>query len=142
MLGKGNPRWPTGSATENTKAPGAGSAHAPRGSTVPGTGVSDRRVTAVPDVLRIASAVGIAWLIGLPRRAGGRLFAMNDAEARWRGWQVIELTGGLARQYRDARFDAIRARLNAPDEIPPGAPPRHFEAQPEAWDGRPLGGGR
>jgi hypothetical protein len=33
---------------------------------------------------------------------------MNDAEARWRGWQVIELTGGLARQYRDARFHTMR----------------------------------
>jgi hypothetical protein len=43
--------------------------------------------------------------MGLPRRAGSRLFAMNDAEARWRGWQVTELAGGLARRYRDPRFD-------------------------------------
>jgi hypothetical protein len=108
MLGKDNPRWPTGNATEQIKALDAGSAQAPRGSTVPGTGVSDRPVTAVPDVPR-AAAAAVAWLIGLPRRAGRRLFAMNDAEARWRGWQVVELTGGLARQYRDARFDMMRA---------------------------------
>ena len=146
MVGKDNPRRPAGNAPERTTAPDVGSAQAPCGSTVPGAGISDRWVRAVPDVLRIAAAVGIAWLIGLPRRAGRRLFAMNDAEARWRGWQVAELTGGLARQYRDARFDTMRARLNAPDEIPPGAPPGHFEARPEArddhWDGRPLGGGR
>jgi len=113
---------------------------------MPGTGVSDRPVTPVPDVLRIAAAAGMAWLIGLPRRAGRHLFAMNDAEARWRGWQLIELTGGLARQYRDARFDTMRARVNAPDEMPPGVLQRHFEAKPEAWDdhwdGRPLSGER
>jgi hypothetical protein len=59
-------------------------------------------------VPRFAAASIIAWLIGLPRRAGRRLFAMNDAEAGWRSWQVIELTGGLARQYRDARFATMR----------------------------------
>ena len=146
MLGRDNPRWPIGNATEQIKVPDSGSSQAPRGSTVPGAGVSDRPVTAAPDGLRTAAAAVVTWLIGLPRRAGRRLFAMNDAEARWRGWQVAELTGGLARQYRDARFDTMRARLNAPDEIPPGAPPGHFEARPEArddhWDGRPLGGGR
>jgi hypothetical protein len=142
--GKDNPRWPIGNTTETVKVPDADSASAPCSPTVPGTGVSGRLVTAVPDVLRIAAAAGIAWLIGLPRRAGRRLFAMNDAEAGWRGWQVIELTGGLARQYRDSRFDTMRARPNAPDEIPPGGPLRNFEAKPEAWDdhwnGRPLGG--
>lgn len=142
MPAKDNPRWPAGNATERIKIP----APIRRGPTMPGTGVSDRPVTPVPDVLRIAAAAGIAWLIGLPRRAGRRLFAMNDAEARWRGWQLIELTGGLARQYRDARFDVMRARVNAPDEIPPGVLQRHLEARPEAWDdrwdGRPLSGER
>ena len=56
-----------------------------------------------------ACALAAAWLIGLPRRAGRRLFAINDAEARWRGWQVTETLGGLGRQYRDARFDALAA---------------------------------
>jgi hypothetical protein len=50
----------------------------------------------------------IAWLIGLPRRAGARLHAMNDTEARWQHWQVAECCGGLVRQYRDARFGLLR----------------------------------
>ena len=107
-LGKDNPRWPIGNATEQIKVPDSGSSQAPRGSTVPGAGVSDLPVTAAPDGLRAATAAVVTWLTGLPRRAGQRLFAMNDAEARWRGWQVIELTGGLARQYRDARFHTMR----------------------------------
>jgi hypothetical protein len=49
-----------------------------------------------------------SWLIGLPRRAGGRLHAMNDAEARWWRWHVAERCGGLVRQYRDARFAELR----------------------------------
>jgi hypothetical protein len=38
------------------------------------------------------------------RRLGYRLFAMNDDEACWRGWQIIQLYGGLGRRYRDPRF--------------------------------------
>ncbi len=45
--------------------------------------------------------------IGLPRRAGVRLHAINDAEARWWHWQVTERCGGLVRQYRDVRFDVL-----------------------------------
>jgi len=57
-----------------------------------------------------ASAFGIcvSWLVGLPRRAGARIHAKNDAEALWWGWQVTERCGGLTRQYRDARFEALR----------------------------------
>jgi hypothetical protein len=44
----------------------------------------------------------------LPRRIGNRLFAMNDAEASWRGWQAINAYGGLGRRYRDPRFDLLR----------------------------------
>jgi hypothetical protein len=59
---------------------------------------------------RVRSVCGIcaAWLIGLPRCAGTRLHATNDAEARWWGWQVTERCGGLGRRYRDARFAALR----------------------------------
>jgi hypothetical protein len=57
--------------------------------------------------LRNACGNGIAWLIGLPRRAGIRLHAANDAEARWRHWDVTELQSGLLRQYRDTRFAAL-----------------------------------
>ena len=50
----------------------------------------------------------MARLVGLPRRAGRRLHAGNDAEARWQHWQVTEYRGGLVRQYRDARFEIMR----------------------------------
>jgi hypothetical protein len=69
----------------------------------------------------------VAWLIGVPRRAGHRLFSMNDEEARWQRWQVTETLGGLGRRYRDPRFDALkvdeslrrhgtRANANGPDD--------------------------
>jgi hypothetical protein len=48
-------------------------------------------------------------LTSLPRRANDRLFAMNDAEARWRGWQVTRVHGGFGRRYRDPAFDALGA---------------------------------
>lgn len=78
MLGKHNPRWPISNAQEKTK---------------------------VPELNAHVIPIVAAWLAGLPRRAGRRLFAMNDLEATWRNWQVIEVAGGLGRQYRDARFD-------------------------------------
>jgi hypothetical protein len=55
-----------------------------------------------------ACAVATAWLIGLPRRAGRRIYALNDEEAGWHDWQVIEVLGGLGRQYRDLRWDLLR----------------------------------
>ncbi len=82
MLGKGNPSWPTSNTPETKTVPGA---------------------------IRAGGGLAVAWVIGLPRRAGRRLFAMNDAEAGWRGWRVTELRGGLARSYRDPRFDLLRA---------------------------------
>jgi hypothetical protein len=52
--------------------------------------------------------LGAERLAALPRRIGDRLFAMNDAEAGWRGWQAINAYGGLGRRYRDPRFDLLR----------------------------------
>jgi hypothetical protein len=51
--------------------------------------------------------IALDWLAGLPRRWGDRWFAMNDAEAEWRGWQVTRVHGGLGRRYRDPRFDTL-----------------------------------
>ena len=50
------------------------------------------------------AAMVAAWLAGIPRRLGTRLFSSVDEEANWRGWQTIRLCCGLARCYRDARF--------------------------------------
>lgn len=48
-------------------------------------------------------------LTGLPRQIGDRLFAANDAEANWRGWETINSYGGLGRRYRDPAFDTLGA---------------------------------
>jgi hypothetical protein len=55
----------------------------------------------------IATTVPSDYLANLPGRIGDRLFAMNDAEAGWRGWQAINAYGGLGRRYRDPRFDTL-----------------------------------
>jgi hypothetical protein len=80
--------------------------------------------------VRDACGIGVAWLIGLPRRAGARMHAMGDAEAQWWHWNVTERHGGLVHQYRDVRFDvpryhpAIRRdELRADLAGPPSAPP-------------------
>jgi hypothetical protein len=95
---KDNIRWPKGNTTETTPVPDLYLAAATWGR-------CDRPATAA-DTLCNAATLAAAWLIGLPRRAGRRLFAMNDAEAGWQRWWVTETLGGLGRQYRDARFDA------------------------------------
>jgi hypothetical protein len=109
LLGKDNPRWPIGNAAETIKVADA-VLPVLRGP-APRTMAGIRPAPAVGDKLRIAGAIGIAWLIGLPRRLGNWLFVLNDAEADWRGWQVTELKNGLARQYRDARFVTLGTPL-------------------------------
>ena len=112
---KDNPRWLISNATET---PGALRPSGPRLLAV-AVCLWDHscavRVTRagglaarVGDRVRFTCGICAAWLIGLPRRAGARLYAVNDDEARWWGWQVTERYGGLARQYRDARFAALR----------------------------------
>jgi hypothetical protein len=67
------------------------------------------RPASIANTIGNACTLATAWLIGLPRRAGRRLFAINDAEACWRAWQVTENLGGLGRRYRDARFATLAA---------------------------------
>ena len=98
---KDNIRWPKGNTAEINDVPDLYLAAATWGR-------CDRPASAA-DTFCSASTLAAAWLIGLPRRAGRRLFAINDAEAGWRRWQVIEALGGLGRQYRDARWDALAA---------------------------------
>ena len=49
------------------------------------------------------------WLARLIRTAGDRLFEAEDARARQYGWQITARHGGLARTYRDPRFDRFRS---------------------------------
>ena len=101
----------------------------------PVTGLGGGLVARVTRSACNACGIGAAWLIGLPRRAGARIHAANDAEARWWHWQVTERCGGLVRQYRDARFDVLRydsairrdelfVDLVSPDPAPPDWPCR------------------
>ena len=112
VLGKGNPRWPISNVAETKKVPGVGPPMS--GSlAVPGAAIQERSAVGVTAALRSADAVVVAWLTDLPRRLGNRLFAMNDAEAGWRGWAATVTAGGLGRQYRDPRFNALREEFEA-----------------------------
>jgi hypothetical protein len=112
VLGKGNPRWPINNVAETRKVPGVGppmlGSLAARGGAI-----QERPAVGVTAALRSATAGVVAWLTDLPRRWGKRLFAMNDAEAGWRGWSATVTAGGLGRQYRDPRFDALREEFEA-----------------------------
>ncbi len=61
------------------------------------------------DGLALAAGVTLDWVAFFIRRWGDRWFAMNDAEAYWRGWQITKAFGGLGRRYRDIRFGALAA---------------------------------
>lgn len=62
--------------------------------------------TRVRDALALGVGVMLDWMAYFLRRWGDRLFAMNDTEAYWRGWQITKMPGGLGRCYRDPRFGA------------------------------------
>jgi hypothetical protein len=98
---KDNPRWGNGHAAET------------------------QQVLDITYGMRSTCGIATAWLIGLPRRAGARLHAANDAEACWQHWHVAERRGGLVRRYRDARFDLperyqLQASVAGPDSPYPG----------------------
>ena len=116
LSGKDNPRWVRSNATETPKVPEGAFRLLPvaaepwdRLVADPGGGLSDW--------VRGACGICASWVIGLPRRAGTRLHARNDAEAGWWRWQVTERRGGLVHQYRDPRF-AVRE----PDPVPTDCP--------------------
>jgi hypothetical protein len=48
-----------------------------------------------------------AWFRNISRKIGDRVFAANDEEARWHGWEIIPRHAGLSRRYRDPRFDTL-----------------------------------
>jgi len=143
MPKKDNPRWPIGNALETINVQVTGG---PSGLTGPGRPRPPtwKRFRGLPvrAAFRSATASLSGWLASLPHSAGARLFAMNDAEAGWSGWTVTELRGGLARSYRDPRFDLLRPLREldpqAPD--PPAAqqaadPPKTVNRCPGSdWD--------
>jgi hypothetical protein len=103
LVGKDKSRWPK----DNLRCPKGNTAETirvPDLYLVTATWGRCDRPASVAHTVGNAFTLAEAWLIGLPRRAGRRLFAINDAEACWRGWQITETLGGLGRQYRDARF--------------------------------------
>jgi hypothetical protein len=102
------------------------------------------RPASIAETVGNACTLATAWLIGLPRRAGRRLFAMNDVEAGWRGWRVGETWGGLSRRYRDARWDALAAdpalrRDGLGEDTDPSTTVRPFDGWDDVhcwpWDG-------
>jgi hypothetical protein len=124
---KDNLRWPKGNTAETIDVIGLCL-------TTTTWGRCDRP-TSVADVVGDASTLAAAWLIGLQRRAGRRLFAMNDAEAGWRRWQVTETLGGLSRRYRDARWDALASDPTLRrDDLGEGTDPSKTVRPVDGWD--------
>ena len=100
------PPWLLGELSGPTRTSPSG---APAGA-VPAAAPSDtwtrlrRGLVAAARAVPLAGRVLLSWLAALPRRLGDRLFAMNDAEAYWRSWQITRTHGGLGRRYHDPRF--------------------------------------
>jgi hypothetical protein len=102
---KDKPPWPAGQPAHPTRPP------APM---PPSRAIAERPVRVRVRVhvrlgrpLVLTVALMLSWLAAIPRRLGDRLFAMNDNEAYWRGWQITPVHGGLGRRYRDPRFDTL-----------------------------------
>jgi hypothetical protein len=124
---KDNLRWPKGNSAETIELPDLYI-------TATVWGRCDRPASAA-DTFCDASTLAAAWLIGLPRRAGRRLFSINDTEAGWRRWQVTEALGGLGRRYRDARWDALAADPSLRrDNIGGGTGPSKAARPADGWD--------
>jgi len=68
---------------------------------VPSSGIRMRTL------LTVSSGVMADQLTAIPRRACDHLFAINDAEAHWWGWQIADVHGGFGRRYRDPAFDTL-----------------------------------
>lgn len=110
---KDKPRWPISNAMETQEVPAAGPGLLAtaaclwdHSSAIPVTGGSGLAARVGNRVL-FACGACVAWVAGLPRRAGARFYAMTDAEARWWYWHVTERWGGLVHQYRDSRFEVL-----------------------------------
>ena len=102
---KNNPPWLLAEPAGPVRPPGP---NAPDQATATASrAVSGSRRARFDRTLLIVGRVLLSWLAAIPRRLGDRLFAMNDAEAFWRDWQITRTRGGLARRYRDPRFGTL-----------------------------------
>jgi len=102
---KNNPPWLLAEPAGPVRPPGS---NAPDQATATASrAVSGSRRARFDRTLLIVGRVLLSWLAAIPRRLGDRLFAMNDAEAFWRDWQITRTSGGLARRYRDPRFGTL-----------------------------------
>jgi hypothetical protein len=112
LLRKDNPRRPNGNAAETIAFFLV---------TQPAPAAPRKRRRRLPHLTRFLRLPGWVcaprWLSGLTRHAGTRLFAKADAEAGWRRWRTTELRGGLARRYRDPRFDALRSLHDVAEQM-------------------------
>ena len=98
LTSKNKPPWLSAQPRRPAAATGAatGSASGRRRS-------RSSRADRIPTLLTVL----LSWLAAIPRRAGDRLFAMNDTEACWRNWQITRTHGGLGRRYRDPQFGTL-----------------------------------
>jgi len=106
------PPWPTGEISGPTWAsPSGAPAGAAQATASSGTWTlrarARRALDAANRTVLAAGRVLLSWLAALPRRLGDRLFAMNDAEAYWRSWQITRTHGGLGRRFRDPGFGTL-----------------------------------
>lgn len=98
------PLWPLGAPPEPTLPPGPADRAAAWRLNPDGTRTHGAR-TGRLGALATAAWIMLSWLAARPGRLGDRLFAMNDNEAYWRGWQITRTHGGFGRRYRDPSFD-------------------------------------
>ena len=106
------PPWLLGELSEPTRAslsgaPAGAAQAAAQSDTWTLRARAGRALAGAVRAIAVAARILLSWLAAIPRRLGDRLFAMNDAEAYWRDWQITRTHGGLGRRYRDPRFDTL-----------------------------------
>jgi hypothetical protein len=104
---KNNPPWGLPESAEPARPARTARAPQPRAPAEATAAATPASPAGFGPILAIVGRVLLSWLAAIPRRLGDRLFVMNDTEAYWRGWQITKTHGGLARRYRDPRFDTL-----------------------------------
>ena len=104
---KNNPPWGPPEPPEPTRPIRPARSRQPRAPAEATAAATPASPAGFGPILAVVGRVLLSWLAAIPRRLGDRLFVMNDTEAYWRGWQITKMHGGLARRYRDPRFDTL-----------------------------------